>query len=833
MPPIQSTNDEYTDVVLHHDGTTSLEFEHILDPPVEHVTAMQLIAYDLPSRKQTVDSSNDSIDFAVGPFIAQATIVDAGHGYDMFNPPNLHLTHYRSSAEDAETPGPEGSAAWYPPFRGRSISGLQVAHATHGRMSAPIPSNTWDTIFARKVVSGEEDTFQMALAVNDSRLTAVQVYSKARMFEANESTCMVGAPFEYPYSLHITRLSPNAQVEEAHIFTDVIKIYRAFYRYEKSGSNDIAVLARQIAMEINYALGWDVRNQLNDGIWADDNSYRWSPENRGAHLHAVGRWPANPHSSPRYICVWTRHKTNTDGFFFVDIQNSPFNFGHVVNGGQPQPLQWTDKVQHDDQMAVLSDGYREHFAGSGDSGARQACLTTLWGILGFISPITSKKKVPLFPWTMEGFSLPDGTTRTVQGFMSLVDASSNLERYYDMYRERRAATVTLDVMRCTARLRHGVYSIGNVLHQNYKRSGNTQNVPSRHIHVRQAADGLIKEVQDQMNIAYNGHTIRQTLGNTDDIVGSYTGAAWRLHVPHFSGSTSRGIASPHIIVVSLENADIEDPLANQSSTNLRTNQHRKTNVRISISELHETERPSGSPSAKTNLTLQLLFRSGPNSSRSAASMLGFERADIPDRRFIHYVPQTIGQDTATSAPGYAGFSMRYMYGVQAASVHDTSIRSKACMIDIGINAKVNYESVAVAMISGRTDHAVQTCNTDGSVQSFLNETIRLSGFNRDTEIGADAQKTSVFTEADVLQVVRGMLTFQGQISQNTPVLRASDWGTMRVTLPQRVISAKRLCVRGRDARTGGTWECNSAETSLFMVRLYHPREDKNTYRRQS
>ena len=62
MPPIQSTNDEYTDVVLHHDGTTSLEFEHILDPPVEHVTAMQLIAYDLPSRKQTVDSSNaDSI----------------------------------------------------------------------------------------------------------------------------------------------------------------------------------------------------------------------------------------------------------------------------------------------------------------------------------------------------------------------------------------------------------------------------------------------------------------------------------------------------------------------------------------------------------------------------------------------------------------------------------------------------------------------------------------------------------------------------------------------------------------------------------------------------
>ena len=827
MPPVQATNDEYTDVLMHHDGTSSLEFEHALDPPVEHVTAMQLIAYDIPSRSQTVDASNNCIDFAVGPFIAQIRITDPGQGYDMFNPPNLHLTHFRSSANDVEKAAPAGSAAWFPPFSGRSVSGMRVTNSSYGPMSALIPDAIWDASFEQRVVSGEEDTLQVALEVQNSQLSAAQVYSSAHVFHASESTCKVDSPYEYPYSLYVTLLSPNAQVDEAYLFTDVIKIYRAFYRYERSGSNDIAVLARQIAMEINYALGWDVRSQLNDGIWADDNSYRWIPEHRGSHLHAVGTWPESPHSNPRYMCLFKAHTTNTPGFYFVDTRNSPFNLGRMVDSQQPQPLQWTNKTQYDNQVTVLSNGYREHFAGAGSVGSspgKQACITTLWGLLGFISPIAAKKKVPLAPSTMTGFALPDGTTRTVLGFSSLIDASTNLRKHYDMYKARKAGAATLDVMRCTAKLRHGVYSIGNVLHQNYKRSGVAQNVPSRHIHVRQAADGLIKEVQDQMNLAYRGHTIRRPLGNTDDIVESYAGAAWRLHVPHFSEGDSS-----HTIVVSLENVDIEDPLADQSPTNLRTNQHRKTNVRISLAEQYTTERPSP---GKSNLTLQLLFRSGPNSTHSVASMLGFQRVDVMDRMFVHYVPQVIGQLTTTSDPNYAGFNQRYMYGIQAGSVHDTGIRSKACVIDIGINTTATYEPIAVAMVSGRTDHALQTCNADGSLQSFLNETCRLSGFNRDTEINADASKSSVFTESAVMQVVRGMVREHSQISQNTPVLRASDWGTTKLTLPQRILSAKRVCVRGRDARSGEVWACNAAETSLFMIRLYHSRESKDSYRRQ-
>ena len=86
------------------------------------------------------------------------------------------------------------------------------------------------------------------------------------------------------------------------------------------------------------------------------------------------------------------------------------------------------------------------------------------------------------------------------------------------------------------------------------------------------------------------------------------------------------------------------------------------------------------------------------------------------------------------------------------------------------------------MVAGRTDHANTTCNTDGSVQSYLNEQQRLSGFNRYLEIESDPTHSTLFAEPSVGAAVAPYIKPVSQNNLNTPVFRSVDWGVRPVTL---------------------------------------------------
>ena len=830
MDSVQVATDSYTEVLAYHDGSTLLEFTQAINPPVHDVTDVELVAYDLPCRKETIDSSNDSIDFSVGPFISQCHVLAHGKGYDMFNPPNLHLTHFRSyvGKHNERIPSDHQSPGWYPPFGVRNCSGLGLTHVTDGAMSPAVDHRVWHESVSQKPLISKLDTLQMCASITDTSIASVDVYMRGSHFDVASTRVTVDKPFEYPYSIYISQENGTP----AYLFNDVIKIYRAFYRYEASGSNDISFLGTQIAMEINYSLGWDVRHELNDNLCPEDSESRWHPDNRGQFLQIAGTWDQDPRQTPRYMCVFQSYgNVSSPRFSFVDTLNQSFHLGKRLNGAVPPPVAWDNKVRHSNGDVQASTGYREHFiSGSTEAdgtlpvvGAshRQACITTLWGLLGFISPISTKHVLPGGGGTIPNFPLPGRGNTVVKGFQSLVNAVSNLQAYYKMYKTRTAASLQLDILRCTARLRHGVYSIGTVMEQSYKRpaQNSVANKPSRHIHTRQASDGLIKEVQDQMNIAIQGYRIARELGNTSDMASSYDGSAWRLHVPHLGQQ-----GSPHVIVVSLENNDIEQPDKVQSHANLRTNQSRKSRVRISLSDMYSGARPQAD---KNNLTLTLLFESGPNAARSAGSMLGFENKDRKDSAFTVFAPT----DLSATTPSYGPFVPYTVYGIQAHSRWDTGVKSKACVHEFGINTR-QYEKLAVAMVAGRTEFANNPSNADGSVQSFINETTRLSGFNRPTEVGTDTTKASVFTEAALTPAINPFVRPIMQDNPNVPVFRAIDWGARKMRLDRRT-SVERIYIRGLDGRSGQVWPCNASESAFVMIRLHHSRESKDMFRRQT
>ena len=808
---VQVDTDNYTDVLAYNNGSMLLEFEQVLDPPVESVTDVELIAYDLPCQKDTVDASNDCIDFQVGPFIAQCAITDSGLGYDMFNPPNIHVTHHRSfNTSDTESNGDVGTPGWYPPFAARSISGIRIVHAEQGDMSPVVSDTVWNASISQKPLINAEDSFRMGCHVENTKLSgaSMHIYSRGTVLEASKCRCVVDKPFEYPYSLYIS-------TGDSFLFTDMIKIYRAFYRYEMSGANDIKILGRQVAMEINYALGWDVRYELNDGLCPEDSTHRWKVEHRGQSLHIAGTWQQDPRWAPRYMCLFQAHETEEHRFFFVDTQDKYFELGKVLNGAVPPPLQWADKTYHNNDE-VSSSEYTQHFVTGAVNGHGQTCITTLWGLLGFISPVQAKKALPA-PFAIVGLQLP-GVQANVKGYTSLINASTNLQAYFNMYLTRKKATLSLSVLKCTARLRHGVYSVGSVMEQSHRLpAANGSEHHSTHIQTRQAADGLIKEVQDQMNIAYQGYRIERPLGNTSDIVESHEGREWRLHVPHMGQEKS-----PHMFCVSLENSDIQQPFQNQSGTNLRSNQVRRTRIRIVMSEMYNAMRPEDN---KHNMTMSLLFKTGPNASRSAGSMLGFERADYTDEKFVVFRPVDLGSSYAPQT------ASSVMYGIQAPSRWDTGLKSKACVIEMGINSKL-YNPVAVAMVAGRNDFATQASNGDGSTQTFINESLRLSGFNRHAEIGADTSKLSMFSDARALSVIAPFMRHVHQDNPNTPVFRGIDWGAKKMSLDKRNY-VERLCIRAVDGQTGDVWKCNASEPVFLMFRLHHSRESKDSFRRQS
>lgn len=466
MSAIDVESDDYSDVLCHHSGGMKLLFSNKLRRTIEGVNKVEVIAYDMPCRRSTIDSSNDCFDFVIGPYIFEAHITNQGFGYDPYNPPDLHTFHYRSNNPEEnyrESNANEGSKEWFPPWKSRSISGMSITDMNGTPMSKMLKPAAYASFIGQPPIELKGDTLQIFSTVSNNRLDTSN--NNRMLLTADGSTVKVegseftiDALYEYPYSIFIQHTAGPFRCA----YNDIIKIYRAFYRYSQLLVPSIDSLATQIEMEINYALGWNVADpasRMDDNLFKD-STYRWKPEHNGIRSSAyqvVGTWGAHEKGIPKYQCRYYNRR-----FHLVDTKNEPFTLGVCIN----------DKVQ------TIFEHNRTKFRGDIDKsmvsgGGNLACVTTLWGLLGFREGRSASMEYTNFV----------GNTSTLHGYVSTEDMHVSLHQHYDLYKKRKAATGRVQSLHCTARLRHGVYPIGSVLQQKFKRkaaNGSSDNASFNH-----------------------------------------------------------------------------------------------------------------------------------------------------------------------------------------------------------------------------------------------------------------------------------------------------------------------------------------------------------------
>jgi len=575
--------DEYTDVICHGGGITDGLFHCITEDSVQNVVSAELIAYSVPPLKRTVASHNNSLDFDVGPYVESAVVEDTGNGYDIWNPPSLNLTSYRSARQNViEYLAPMGHEAYYPPWDNRSVTGIKIRGKT-GYVSPSASSQSYSDAGATTDDVDFVDNLAILLNVtNSGSISSSEIVRRSNRLNMKDATINVDRPQHYPYCIHIAK-SVNGDMTEnsARVWNDSIKIYRAMYRYQKwceNNTGDIDVLANQIAMEINHALGWDVRSiatltpYLNDGMFPYDDDYRWKvPDEPGRY----GTWSD---VNPRYQCRYYEKC-----FFIVDTQNEPFNMGTNV---QAAPLAVAPRERGGLKSSYLNSMLTD--------GGLYPCVTSIWGILG----LAAKLGTPVATNNVK-YTHYDGTIQTLWGYTSSVDVRTTLHGMYNTYLFGSAANIRLGVRSCTALVRSGSYTI----------------------------EELTKEVQDQMNIAYytieNHYTLRDPVQDNDS-----------FPIPEF-------------FTVTLESSSTYNGEEAPVPSNVRSNQLLDLRVRISLNTrtivLGAGNTNSPQPvwkkrdlwNDKYELTLRNL--TGPNKNRSICKTLGFRSLDISDVEYVTYV----------------------------------------------------------------------------------------------------------------------------------------------------------------------------------------------------
>lgn len=872
-------SDDYTDLLIHNTGSTKIQFSNETEQPIDDVSKVELIAYDIPCRKNTVDATNDSLDFEVGPYVFTAAVADPGYGYDMWNAPQMHVTSYRSTIPEENIVDND--------WNNRSVNGMYVNSDREG--VSIVASSTQLAQEGLEQTGNQQDSLQMGCELDlNGSVSHVYVVRPSTYIRASNSV-YVDMPFDYPYAIHISD-SNEFKLNSPRMYTDVVKLYRAFDTFVRSGSADIHDLGFEIAWEINHALGWDVTpqslaeyNALGPTVaflasyydasgnvqykYTDASDARWSAKSRNMALTHIKYTPNFVRdNSNRYQCKYEP----TIGFQLYRVDSAsaqkhfritPQLFDGLVSY-ESGIVQFAKKTflehsrvafQAPNSVYMHNDGKDDPFVSSYLASALKAngfaCVTTLMGILGFAPRDTMPSSMHdqmTNDRRLKTVLMPNGTVEVKHAYQTIDDNIQNMWAYLQKFRSRRRATIMVSTLKATARLRHGVYSIGTVLHQNFRHEGSTAMTASREIYIRQAGDGLIKELQDQMNMAYFGSWIqRKVYDASSHAWSSYEGPdhgrRFALHYPHqLEPSSAIYPDTPHMFAVSLEDADVYNGISTQTASNMRSNQNRKTRVRISFvgqrfiadgqrldTGLSYTYTGKNDDAAliPTRLTLTLRNGTGPSTSRSIANMLGFESTDVSDEQFVEWYPTPNTQPPAN--PDYMVYTLpRYTYGCQAPSVYDTQVRTKACVIKIGLNQGESFKPLAVAMVAGRTDHANITCNTDGSVQSFLTETNRMSGFNRASEVASDNTKRTLFVDPKVSPIVSSFIRPPSQDNLNTLVFRAIDWGARVFTLDRRY-TVKEIHIQLRDGKTNELWPANASETCFVLLRLHHPRKERN------
>lgn len=227
---------------------------------------------------------------------------------------------------------------------------------------------------------------------------------------------------------------------------------------------------------------------------------------------------------------------------------------------------------------------------------------------------------------------------------------------------------------------------------------------------------------------------------------------------------------------------------------------------------------------ESRLKLKILAGTGPNKHRSVANILGFETKDVPDSEFVQYVPLDNAADPPANANYASGTDPLCTYGVQAASVYDLQVRSKLCRIMAAFNNR-SYSPLAIAAVSGRTDHAAITTNTDGSMHSYAVETTKLSGSTKVSQLHADQSKLLLYPDARTAPVVSPMLRTPMVDNLNVPLFRGMDWGSRQISLDQRA-DVREVAFELRDGKTENVWKCHASENCSILLRLHHPTESR-------
>ena len=580
----------------------------------------------------------------------------------------------------------------------RSIGGVILR--TDGNIVSPnIPSQNYDNCnLAREEHKKDDLKFYMVVDAK-TKIERVVVISNASDIPLSSCTIEVEKPFDFPYAIHICKAG-TFNPTSPRLWCDTINIKNAFVRYVASPTAlDIDILGEYIAEEVNRSLGWTIkrgevpRKLATYGYWGGDGTVRYQC---------------------RYL---------NDQFFLVDLQNEGFTLG-------------------DENCMPLNMG-EGGFPKMTAFGGLYPCATTIWHILAF-----AKENKTILPGCASNVKYTTFDTQIeveLWGYQSAHSARVSLVNSLNFFKAARAAVLKPRLRNCTAVLRPGYYSIGTV-------KANDEII-------RQAGDGLLKELQDQMNIAYfvlgNGKndSVNRSVG---DVNNPNETDKFALHRPRLLTDVGHG-GSPHHFLVTLEDANIYDGILPQSSTNIRTNQQRKTRVRVSFAV----------PGIQTLRFLQL----GP------LTMLGFTNETLASSLF------TI----------YRGHSVPIkLQAIQASSNYDLSVRQKVLKVQFGMNSQA-LNDLALIAVAGRPDFAGAPITTDGSEADYNDE----------------------------LEHAKGTLPLSKNITRDSgstrlaPMFRGLDFGARRIDLEskQRNVAALRIRI--------ANWYMHSSEAVHFILRLHH------------
>ena len=291
--------------------------------------------------------------------------------------------------------------------------------------------------------------------------------------------------------------------------------------------------------------------------------------------------------------------------------------------------------------------------------------------------------------------------------------------------DRQALITPLTDSVITAALRPGLYSVGSVVHRPVPDTTKSTATSQRESKISrpQAISGLLKEIQDAMNIAYLNHTkpaswLEQKAYDYENI---FSPEAWGSQLPPYPMHDGDGLGTappyPLRFLVSLSN---DNPLTygfNSMPLSSITSNKPNSSVfnRIRISTTEEIGPVGTTP--RSDKVFRLLFASGPNCSQSLCTCMGFEPRDYVTTTMFFYRQLSVD----SSAPVAQYFPCA---GFQASGMPNLDLDPQVLSMEVSVN-RTQEKKVFYVTTDGNAPRLAQT--TDNSWYTEFGSTYRVTG----------------------------------------------------------------------------------------------------------